>query len=193
MKINFKQKLDLTKIKYFVTSDLHFYHKNVMKHCPETRPYADVNEMNMAIIDAWNSVVGENDVVFHVGDFYLDYSNKAVRKERIARLLECLNGTIIFSEGNHDDALQDIPGLQKHHYLEVRFNGTKVCMSHYTHRAWNGSHHGSVMLFGHSHGSMPEYGRSMDVGWDAVGGRILPLGEVVNYLINKPIETEDKH
>lgn len=59
--------------------------------------------------------------------------------------------------------------------------------------AGNGSHLGSVMLFGHSHGSMPEYGRSMDVGWDAVGGRILPLDEVMEHLLAKEIETEDKH
>lgn len=59
------------------------------------------------------------------------------------------------------------------HYREITINGQRIIMSHYAMRVWNKSHHGSWMLFGHSHGSMPDYKaedgslyRTMDVGVD---------------------------
>ena len=51
----------------YFTSDTHFQHGNIIKFC--NRPYSNVEEMNNAIIENWNSVVGPNDIVFHLGDF----------------------------------------------------------------------------------------------------------------------------
>ena len=49
------------------TSDLHLGHGNIIKYC--NRPFKDIEHMNRALIDNWNSRVKLNDVVFHVGDF----------------------------------------------------------------------------------------------------------------------------
>jgi hypothetical protein len=41
-----------------------------------------------------------------------------------------------------------------------------VILCHYGMRVWPASHHGSVHFYGHSHGRLPGYGRSRDVGVD---------------------------
>src|SRR5690606_36562794 len=51
------------------TSDHHFGHANIIKFC--NRPYADADEMDRALVEKWNDVVGPDDMVFHLGDFTL--------------------------------------------------------------------------------------------------------------------------
>ena len=41
-----------------------------------------------------------------------------------------------------------------------------IVLCHYAFRVWRNAHHGSWHLYGHSHGSLPSAGRSMDVGVD---------------------------
>ena len=50
---------------YFI-ADTHFNHKNIIEYC--NRPFKDTNKMNEYIIQKWNSVVKENDIVYHLGD-----------------------------------------------------------------------------------------------------------------------------
>lgn len=76
------------------TSDSHFCHKNIIKYCD--RPFFDVEEMNLELIRRWNSVVAEDDVVYHLGDIYLGPADRA------ASLIHALNGRIILIRGNHD-------------------------------------------------------------------------------------------
>ena len=52
--------------KVWFTSDLHFWHKNICKYC--NRPYDTVEEMNEAIVENWNKVVKDDDVIFVLGD-----------------------------------------------------------------------------------------------------------------------------
>jgi calcineurin-like phosphoesterase family protein len=78
----------------FFTSDTHFYHENILKYC--NRPFSSVDEMNEKLIKNWNSVVGKNDIVWHLGDFCFG------RKENISEILPKLNGKINLVMGNHD-------------------------------------------------------------------------------------------
>ena len=52
----------------FFTSDIHFSHKNIIKFCPNTRPWQNEDEMNQAIIEYWQKTVGEQDNVWILGD-----------------------------------------------------------------------------------------------------------------------------
>lgn len=52
---------------YYI-SDLHIGHANAIKF--DNRPFADVNEMNNAIIENWNSRVKSNDTVYILGDSF---------------------------------------------------------------------------------------------------------------------------
>ncbi|WBU76579.1 hypothetical protein CHLORIS_170 [Vibrio phage Chloris] len=187
MRLQFGAKLN-PDVNYFITSDLHFFHTNIMKFCPETRPWADHNEMTEALIAHWNSIVGEDDVVFHLGDFSF------AGMEKTQAVLDRLNGTIVFVMGNHDKTVRNqLKSPNKFEYLEVTYNKIKICMFHYAMRVWNMQHHGSIHFYGHSHGSLEGTGRSMDVGYDA-HGRILPLDWAVKQMQKiQDIETEDHH
>ncbi len=79
----------------FFTSDTHFNHANIIKHCD--RPFSSVDEMNEVIINNWNSVVKTNDIVFHLGDFA--FGGVGVWQTIRGRL----NGKIIIIKGNHDN------------------------------------------------------------------------------------------
>lgn len=50
-------------MKYYIT-DLHFDHTNVIKF--DNRPFKDVEEMNNALINNWNSVVKKSDNIADV-------------------------------------------------------------------------------------------------------------------------------
>lgn len=187
--IRFGQKIntsDSTK-NYFVTSDLHFWHKGVLGFCPDTRPWKSVEEMNEAIIEHWNSVVGTDDEVLHLGDFCF----KA--KEATEEIISKLNGNITFILGNHDKALRSqVSGIRCCDYLEFRFDGVKVCAMHFPLSSWNQQGRGSVMLHGHTHGSFQGEGRIIDCGFDA-HGRILELQEAIDMCLIREVYCPDHH
>jgi len=67
--------------KVFVTSDTHYGHKNICRGVTawrlpdgsipidQTRDFDTIEQMNESIISGINSVVGEDDVLIHLGDF----------------------------------------------------------------------------------------------------------------------------
>ena len=78
---------------YFI-SDTHFYHYNIIKYCD--RPFEDIETMNVKMIECWNSVVKEDDIVYFLGDFGFG------DKEMLTNVCSQLNGRKIMLRGNHD-------------------------------------------------------------------------------------------
>lgn len=76
------------------TSDLHFFHKNILKYCG--RPFSDVEGMNDGLVKNWNSVVLGEDIVFILGDVGLG------SRKKIIEFLKQLNGRKVLVIGNHD-------------------------------------------------------------------------------------------
>lgn len=156
----------------FVTSDLHFGHTNIMKFCPVTRARFkdDVNYMNEAMVEEWNSVVSPEDTVYILGDVAFMPAAKA------AGYINRCNGTKILVEGNHDrKALKD-PVFREcfaeiHQYLDITYDGHKIVMFHYPIAEWDQMHRGALHFHGHLHGgdSGLEKYRARDVGMDATG------------------------
>lgn len=145
--------------KCWFTSDQHYCHSNVMRFC--NRPWGDVKEMNKALTDNWNEVVGEKDVVFILGDFYWSKDPDAVKKK-----LDELKGAAIFVLlGNHDTteqfskvrdkriqiisdtAMVFVSGIdedkpsREHEYM----------LSHFPLATWPHFQRGSLNLHGHIH------------------------------------------
>lgn len=144
----------------FFTSDTHFQHANIIKY--QNRPFTDVVNMDIGLIENWNRVVGPSDEVWHLGDFCWGNFRNA------DALLECLNGRIHLIWGNHD-----AENVRKFHrwassspYREINIQGTHITLCHYAMRVWNHSNHGSLHFYGHSHGRLQGDRQSVDVGVD---------------------------
>lgn len=80
----------------WVIADTHFYHTNIIKYCD--RPFSSTEEMDITMIDNWNSVVNPEDTTYHLGDFAFGKGSRW----RIAEYRAMLNGKIILFKGNHD-------------------------------------------------------------------------------------------
>lgn len=107
-----------------------------------------IERMNRAMIDNINAVVGEGDVLYHVGDVFwghdIDFA-KSIRDQ-----IKCR--TIHHIWGNHDEP--EVAGLfaSSEKYAEVVVEKQKIFLCHYPMRAWDKSHKGSWCLYGHVHG-----------------------------------------
>ena len=146
----------------FFTSDFHLFHNNVLKF--DNRPFTDVNEMHVVLEGGWNEVVKPNDIVIYLGD--LSFARRE-DKASVEAMLNRLNGTIHFVMGNHDkfedinkmtrfQSVQDYLEVRVKHVLDYNEVETLFCCMHYPIYSWNKSHHGSVMVHGHSHMSLSE-------------------------------------
>lgn len=133
----------------FFTSDTHFWHKNIIKFC--NRPFSSIEEMNDTIIENWNKVVGENDIVFHLGDFCFCGSDK------FKDIIEKLNGRIYLILGNHDWKT-----IKNHHtskfegiyqQLAIKVNGRKIYLNHFPFLCYGSSYKNNPVwaLSGHTH------------------------------------------
>ena len=69
----------------------------------------------------------------------------------------------------------------------------KFFLSHYSHQIWNKSHHNSIHLFGHSHGSLEGIGKSMDVGVDTNNLYPYHLDEIMEIMVHKQVKIVDHH
>lgn len=90
--------------KWFI-SDTHFFHENIIQFCG--RPFANAEIMNECLVNNWNSVVGKNDFVYHLGDVFI----KGTERER-AELIHSLNGRKRLIVGNHDYTI-----FKQHHVM----------------------------------------------------------------------------
>lgn len=175
---------------YFI-SDTHFGHRGIIRMC--RRPFNDTDEMDSAMIKGWNAVVPKDANVFHLGDVsFLPFAHTIA-------VLGALNGRITLVAGNHDHGFlkKEIFRTFFHEIRdikEINMEGTKVVMCHYPMESWNGMHHNSIHLHGHSHGNMPDFGRRLDVGVDAT--RVyapMPYREIERKMKNRIIESRDHH
>ena len=82
-------------MKRFVIADTHFGHENIIRY--EGRPFKSAKEMDERLITLWNSVVGNEDLVFVLGDFTLSR-----RIPIIKELVDHLHGRKVLIMGNHD-------------------------------------------------------------------------------------------
>jgi len=146
---------------YFFTSDEHLGHANVIRF--NNRPFSSVEEMDEELIRRFNEKVSNtfNNITIHCGDFSFnrDYNNT------MKKYIERLNGQHVFLRGSHDYWMRKV-SRKFNEIWEKNINGVYVVSCHYSLRTWPRSHYGSWHVFGHSHGNLQPFGKSMDVGVD---------------------------
>lgn len=166
----------------FFTSDTHFGPTAIIKLC--NRPFSSVEEMDEAMIARWNAMVGDGDIVYHLGDFC--YRNARGAENYIRRL----NGEIHLIAGNHDaQTLRQDSGLfaSVRDILEIRVGDRRIVLCHYPMREWHNSWSGSWHFFGHVHGRLNAHplGYSLDVGVDSHDFRLWTLAEIEEALAER--------
>jgi calcineurin-like phosphoesterase family protein len=200
--------------KLFFTSDTHYNHKNICRGVTEwrtkdgkipieqTRDFKNLDHMNDTIVNNINSVVDQDDILIHLGDWsFGGFESIKEFRDRIT----CQN--IYLAYGNHDHHIENnkggIQGIFKktfqYEVLQVKqvSHGALVggvyefVIDHYPLCSWHNMNKGRMHLFGHIH--LPPHqklmaGRSIDVGMD--GNNLMPynFNEIIKLLQNRPIK-----
>lgn len=170
----------------FYTADNHFFHENVIVHAK--RPFENAAHMNRVMIENWRERVTNKDRIFVLGDF-------SWKNEAGLELLEELPGNKHLIIGNHDSKrICNSPAWSSvQPYLEFSEMGKKIVMCHYAMRVWNQSHRGALMLYGHSHGTLPGTDQSLDVGVDCWDYRPVTLEEIMARMVTLPKYLHEDH
>lgn len=158
--------------KIWFSSDLHFDHGNILKFQPDSRPYANIDDMNESAIANHNAVVDPDDTVYILGDTAFCNAEKA------SRFLRRMNGKKHLIIGNHDrkllkskDFVQCFDLIRDYAVVDIKHNGKKLkyVLFHFPIYEWERCHHHARHLYGHVHGKhMPGMiGKSYDVGMDS--------------------------
>lgn len=165
------------------TSDLHFYHKNVIEYCK--RPYSCVDDMHEGLINNWNACVTDIDRIYILGDFCF------AGTKAMSEILKRLRGEKHLILGNHDHFKPHRTDLG---FSSITYDGNvnigkhSVLLSHYPYR---GDHteserfterrlkdQGSWLLHGHIHDKWKTLDRQINVGVDVWNMRPVHYEEI---------------
>ena len=199
--------------KLWFTSDTHYGHTNICRgvskwkdfngNVPikQTRDFKTLYHMNDAIVESINNVVGENDILFHLGDWsFGGFENIAEFRNRIV----CKNIHLVL--GNHDhhiennrDGIQDLfSSVNQYLRLQVSvYPGTvlhtgkvDLVLMHYPIASWHNMNDNVIHLHGHVHlppNKKLAQGKAMDVGVDGNGLIPYSLNEITRIMDKQPI------
>ena len=200
------------------TSDTHYNHANICRGTTQWdrsgvnhfRDFDTLDEMNTALVNNINSLVKENDILIHLGDWSFGGLDSI---SEFRNQIVCKNIHLIL--GNHDHHIDSNKnGVAElfssvNQYLDLsikwagdpgkKFNNAHFVLMHYPIASWNGLGKGIPHLHGHVH--LPPHrrigkGRVMDVGVD--GNNLFPISmeDVRRLLRDQPIDgfmSEDHH
>jgi calcineurin-like phosphoesterase family protein len=183
----------------YFTSDLHL---SVYPSYSKLNPGIEYRDYNTdRIIENWNKTIRPEDVVYVLGDFG---SFRSI--EDVEETLASLNGKKHLIVGNNDNynvinakgwasvtPLKDIRVKYRDELGTIRYQNIVLC--HYAMTVWKNSGRGSWMLFGHSHGTLPDDKGSlqMDVGVESNNFRPVSFREVKIFMSQKKYVPKDYH
>ena len=189
----------------WLTSDLHLGHTNIITYCE--RPFADVAEMNEAIVESWNAQVAPGDEVEVEGDVAMGKLTDTLP------LVRRLNGRKTLRLGNHDRP-HPLHGRRAtgwaERYIDAGFEAIlpevgrlrvgrhRVLACHFPYRGDSKendrfvdarpSDTGEWLVHGHVHDTWRQRGRQINVGLDAWGGRLVHVDEIAALIDAGPCE-----
>jgi len=198
-----KIKLEPTQRLYF-TSDTHYNHTNICRGVTRwtdaediTRDFKTLDQMNDRIVAGINAEVGQDDILFHLGDWSFGGFE---RIEEFRNRINCKNIHLIL--GNHDHHIErDREGIRRlftsvNQYLELEVKDNdweqNYVLMHYPIISWNKMNDGVIHLHGHVHLSADRRigkGKTMDVGVDGNGLNPLHTSDIKRLMGNQPIKS----
>jgi len=180
----------MSNIDIWFGSDHHFGHFNAIEQ--NNRPFKTTHEMNMGMIEIWNSKVKPGDLVYYLGDI-------AINHQRAMNSFPHLNGEFILIAGNHDKCYwnreKDIEfylsmGIKRiHRELKINyFKNRQVLLSHLPYAGdqtekdryleYRPKDDGNWLIHGHIHRHWHVRGRMINVSVDANGLAPLHIDEI---------------
>jgi calcineurin-like phosphoesterase family protein len=194
--------------KLWFTSDTHYNHANI---CSATTQWTDpvtcrefktLEHMNTHIVGNINEVVGQDDILIHLGDWSFGGFEQI---ELFRNQIVCRNVHII--TGNHDHHIENnregcqslFSSVNKYVNLDVKWNvGTpladsqRFALMHFPIASWDNMARGAIHLHGHVHFESRlriGAGKMMDVGVDGNGLYPIQMSEVLRLMRNQPIKS----
>lgn len=180
-----RNKKDERNIMIYFTSDLHFFHENVIKYA--NRPFSTIEEMNHTLIENWNHTICADDDVYILGDVTMkgvEYATKALSQ---------LKGRKYLIKGNHDRFAQSkqfdtnlLEWIKDYH--ELSYHNNRFILFHYPIEEWNGYFRGTIHLHGHQHNhadynlnNLQNHIRKFDVGVDANNMCPVSIEDIITF------------
>ena len=191
------------------------------------RDFDNEIEMSKHLVSVWNQTMKEDDILYFLGDWSFGGAQNIwnFRKQLKVKTIHFIYGNhdahiknnivlpnVIsdkpyssnFIDGkNTDPEYPNYVEAQRlftscDSVLIVKHGQHTFFLSHYSHRVWDGSHKGVIHLYGHSHNSIPDLGKSMDVGVDSARhllGEYRPfrIEEIIQIMNNKVFVKIDNH
>jgi calcineurin-like phosphoesterase family protein len=167
----------------FFTADTHFGCRSQM--IVFKRPFKKVAEMDRAMIERWNELIGPQDTVYHLGDFgiHRDFGPNSDQLGDIHAIFQLLNGHKILIMGNHDRESGPVWGLPWAHKtkepMAIHVEGQEIWLTHFPPKGpWPGKDSGAWCLYGHVHGRSRPKPNCFDVGVDCSDFRPVGYAEI---------------
>jgi calcineurin-like phosphoesterase family protein len=194
--------------KLWFTSDTHYNHANICsatttwKDPVTCREFKTLEHMNAVIVGNINEVIGQDDILFHLGDWSFGGFEQI---EIFRKQIVCQNVHII--TGNHDHHIENnkdncqslFSSVNKYLNLIVKWNVNtpfmgeqRFALMHFPIASWDNMARGAIHLHGHVHFEKNKRigsGKMMDVGVD--GNELYPINmnEVLKLMRDQPIKS----
>lgn len=185
------------------TSDTHYNHANICsattrwKDPVTLREFKTLEHMNAHLVDNINSVVGQDDILIHLGDWSFGGFEKI---QEFRDKIVCKNVHLI--TGNHDHHIENnrdncqslFSSVNKYVELSVTKDDVKqsFVLMHFPLASWNDMARSAIHLHGHVHLS-PRHrigpGKMMDVGVDGNDLKPISVGEVLTLMERQPVKS----
>ena len=194
--------------KLWFTSDTHYNHANI---CSSTTKWKDpvtirefktLEHMNSHLAGNINEVVGQDDILFHLGDWsFGGFEQIEIFRNQII----CQNVHII--TGNHDHHIENnrencqslFSSVNKYLNLNVKWSvGThfageqRFALMHFPIASWDNMAKGAIHLHGHVHFEPNKRigkGKMMDVGVDGNALYPIEMKTVLSLMDRQPIKS----
>jgi calcineurin-like phosphoesterase family protein len=192
----------------FFTSDTHYNHKNICRGVSEwdgsrgTRDFNTLYQMNTVIIDSINQIVGENDILIHLGDWSFGgiESISEFRNQLVCKNIHLILGNHDHHIANNKEDVQDLfSSVHEICYLTIVEQAISKALPAQKHRfvlchfpiaSWHNMNNGVIHLHGHVH-LPPQFklseGKAMDVGVDGNNLDPYSLREIISIMSKQPI------
>jgi calcineurin-like phosphoesterase family protein len=192
----------------FFTSDTHYNHANICSSTTQwdspvtCREFDSLEEMNDKLVSNINEVVGEDDILFHLGDWSFGGFDQI---EKFRNRIVCKNIHLI--TGNHDHHIEKnkencqslFSSVSKYVELSVKWgmgtplqNSANFVLMHFPIASWNNMAVGAIHLHGHVHfdDSMRlQEGKMLDVGVDGNNLYPIDMSGILAIMRDRPVKS----